>query len=86
MTFDHSFLGEWTYSPRTCQYLISLFDRADDEVELELAATEDAAKVFCQKPYTLVGDGMLATKLYSHLLAFSTAAADGFFPNVILEN
>ena len=85
MTFEHYFLGEWTYPPGACKYLISLFDRAADEVEVVLAAT-DAAKAFCQKTYTLVWDGMLVTELYSHLQALATAAADGYYPNVILEN
>ena len=44
------FLEECTYSPSACQHLISLLDRAEDEVKVELAATIDAAKVFCQKP------------------------------------
>ena len=61
------FLEECTYSPSACQHLISLFDRAEDEVKVELAATIDAVKVFCQKTYTLEGDGMLATEVYSHL-------------------
>ena len=66
MTFDHYFLGEWTYSPSAWQSLISLLDTAADEIEVELFATE-AAKVFCRKAYTLVRDGMLATEQHSHV-------------------
>ena len=50
---------------------------------MELAATIDAAKVFCQKTYTVEGDGVLATEVYSHLQELATAAADGYYPNVI---
>ena len=55
-------------------------------MEDEVATTVDAATVFCMKAYTLEGECMLESEVYSHLQELATAATVGYDPSIAREN
>ena len=75
------------YSPRASQHLLSLLNRAEDEVEVELAATDGTAKPGLLPENLHTGRGWYAGNVAAlAFTALSTATAHEYYPNGNLEN